>query len=32
MGEFIGNHLGVEVGLGGEPDASVGRVVWLFTA
>ena len=27
MGEFIGNPLGVKVGLVGEPDANVGRVV-----
>ena len=32
MGEFIGNHLGVKVGLVGEPDALVGRVVRLFAA
>ena len=30
MGEFIGNHVGVYVGLVGEPDALVGRVVGLF--
>ena len=27
MGEFIGNHPGVKVGLVDEPDALVGRVV-----
>ena len=32
MGEFIGNHLGVSVGLVGEQDALVGRVVRLFAA
>ena len=30
MGEFIGNRLGVYLGLVGEPDAIVGRVVRLF--
>ena len=32
MGEFIGNRLGVWVGLVSEPDAHVGRVVRLFAA
>ena len=32
MGEFIGNYLGVKVGLVGEPDALVGRVVRLSSA
>ena len=30
LGEIIGNHLGVYVGLVGEPDAIVGRVVRFF--
>ena len=32
MGEFIGYHLEVYVGLVGEPDALVGRVVRCFAA
>ena len=32
MGEFNGNLLGVLVDLVSEPDALVGRVVWLFAA
>ena len=32
MGEFIGNHLEVYVGLVGEPDVIVGRVMQLLAA